>query len=287
MPGSGILTITSSQFTGNTAGCAGALWSTDSGRGEDLVFRNNVGGTESVGTGGGAVGINRHTSGTTSWTFNRVLFDNNVTGGVGGAMDADCDQSTTVTVSNGVFTNNRAGPNAGAISHSPSTPATCALYVNDSTFDGNSVTGSGGSVIHFIGGGNASLNRVRLRNNTGGAGVIQGDSSPINVSINCLLELSNNTPNTIDSRVTITSNNCRTESTARPEPDPEPEPDYAEQGRENRRELLAGTGIEVDSAQAQVWGNHLQTADGQPHYAAIGEPKLANLGVSGAVDITG
>ena len=78
-------------------------------------------------------------------------------------------------------------------------------------------------------------------------------------------------------------------SRSRSEPEPEPEPvvDHAEVGRENRRELLEGTGIEVTSSQDQVFGNHLVNERGQPDYDAVSHPELLRVGFIDAVDIFG
>ena len=279
--GTGTLYISDSVFTDNSAYHAGAMWSTGDGVGERLIFEDNQAVSD-----GGAIDINPGGGASNEWTFTDVTFAGNVAGVIGGALELSTNGLTTITINDAIFRNNSA-PTGGAIYFG----STGTLTVNDSTFDGN-VSTSNGSVLGMSNG-IANFNRVRFRNNSGGTDLVNAGAGTI--TINCLLELSGNSPNVIDPAVTITNNNCPSESGSRsepapdpkPAPDPEPARDHAEEGREHRRELFEGSGIEVDSAQDQVFGNHLMTTDGHPDYTAIGDAKLTNLGVKDAADVFG
>ena len=208
-PGSGSLDISSSRFIGNSARCAGAMWSTGSGVGRDLIFRDNV-----AVDGAGALDTNNHTGGNEHWTLSRVTFDGNMGGTIGGALDVGGIGSTSMTLNNATFTNNSAD-RGGAIRLASQGD----LVVNGATFDGNTASSFGSALYNT--GDSASLNHVRLRNNSGGIAMIYAVGIANITSINCILERRNNSPDVISDSVTITNNNCSGNGGSQSEPAPE------------------------------------------------------------------
>ncbi|MBT9314310.1 CHAT domain-containing protein [Leptothoe spongobia] len=131
----------------------------------DVTFSNNqVTGTSQD---GGAI----HNRG--SLSISNAVFDNNLTGSDGGAIDI---QEGTVVITNSTFTNNQAGTHGGAIDVDPNGK----LKVSNTNFSLNAAGTDGGAIYSE---GAIIIDTVNFTNNnaseTGGAVFLNGDSEII------------------------------------------------------------------------------------------------------------
>lgn len=134
------LTVTHSQFTGNSANgfSGGAVYATSGAKlfFVDTLFQNNSAKF------GGAISLNS----CGPVTFDRTLFLNNTSTDNGGAIDIN-DAINTIEIRNGVFGNNSAGFDGGAILAASPTNGIPVVRIYNNTFRGNSANRGGALML--------------------------------------------------------------------------------------------------------------------------------------------
>ncbi|MEJ2107037.1 MAG: choice-of-anchor Q domain-containing protein [Acidiferrobacteraceae bacterium] len=187
---SSTLTISGSNFSGNTGGPGGAIYG---GPGSTLTIDNSIfsGNSASASQQGGAVYSSN------SLTVNSSTFSGNSAGNSGGALY----NTGTATVSTSTFSGNSvsADGNGGGITN------TGTLTLRNDTLSGNLANGNGGG-LYSAGGANSTLNNVTIADNVAnydsngvgnGGGLYAAATTTLNFS-NTLIanNTDNNTTNT-------------------------------------------------------------------------------------------